>query len=207
MKFNNLNNLFEYWKKKQSNDNKWEKTFPKKYENGNPIIPTEDFKNSFCVDGFLSDEFNHVLFILKESNTGGASELNDTFWFKGCLDGKITGNGAKRWNLYCNSLKKYLEICEIGENILYTQCAYMNLNKRGGYGKCDDKQLKNYVEEYKECIKNQIEIFNPEHIICCGAGVVYDLVKYVIEEDMPNVKIYDCYHLCCSKRVLKRKNF
>ena len=206
MKYNNLDELFNAWKEEQNNESNesCEKTFPKKYEKGTPIIPTEEFKESFCVDGFLSDKFNGVLFILKESNVDGTPELNGTFWFKGCLDGKISGKDANRWNLYRNSMEKYLEICRIGENIDYKQCAYMNLNKRGGYGKCNDEQLTNYVEEYKDYIKNQIKIFNPKHIICCGAGTVYDLVSKLIKNEMPEVKIYDCYHLCCSRRVLKR---
>ena len=195
-----LNELFKEWKKEQGNEpnDSCEKTFPK---NANGQIPNiEEYKSSFCVDGFLSDKFNGVLFVLKESNTEGNPELNDTFWFKDC-------QGAKRWKLYRNSMIIYLEKC-VGKGLKYQECAYMNLNKRGGYGKCNDEQLTNYVnnEKYKQFILKQIEIINPKHIICCGSKTVYRLVLSIIKDTMPSVEVYDCYHLSCSKRVYTQNN-
>lgn len=200
MNFKNLDELFNAWKKAHSDEpeSSCAKTFPKNEEGISPDI--NKFKGSFCKDGYLTDKehFNGVLFILKESNTAGRAEVNNTFWFRDC-------EGAKRWNLYRNSMVAYLKNY-IGEDIDYRECAYMSFNKRGGYGSCNDKQLTGYVEKYHSFIKNQIEIIKPRYIICCGAGIVFDLVLPIVEGALPNVTIYDCYHLCCTKRICKRTN-
>lgn len=45
----------------------------------------------------------------------------------------------------------------------------MNINKRGGSSSTDFKELNKYAEKYKEFIKREIEIINPDYIICCGS--------------------------------------
>ena len=41
----------------------------------------------------------------------------------------------------------------------------MNLNKRGGSQKINRKIFENYVNEYKEEIKEEIQILQPDYII------------------------------------------
>ena len=190
-----LTALFDLWKNAHENEDNEScgSTFPK---NLNNMPKFEDYKKSFCIDGYLSDKFNGILFILKESNTEGIAETEDTFWFKDCKN-------AKRWNLYHNSMVTYLEMF-FGEKANYRECAYMNLNKRGGFGKCDDLQLKNYVDKYPDFIKKQIEIIKPKHIICCGSKTVFDLVLPIVKDSMTDITLYDCYHLCCPKRKRTR---
>ena len=48
------------------------------------------------------------------------------------------------------------------------QVAFMNLNKRGGSQKVNKKVLNDYVEEYKNEIKEEIEILQPDYIIWCA---------------------------------------
>ena len=203
MEFSSLNELFEAWKNAQINEIEWENTFPKKYENGQPIIPPEEFKGSFCVDGFLSDKFNGVLFILKESNTCSdepKGEYEDTFWFKENTEKEISGEKIddSYWNRYHRNMEWYLRNA-FGGDINYYECAYMNLNKRGGYGKCDDMQLSNYINSYGDLIEEQIRIINPKCIFCCGQGKisVYELVRSITKECVPDAKIYNCRHLSC----------
>lgn len=185
MEFSSLNELFEAWKNAQINEIEWENTFPKKYENGQPIIPPEEFKGSFCVDGFLSDKFNGVLFILKESNTDG--EYKGTFWFKDC-------ENQKGWKKYKNALEFYLKKLSLNDES-YKNCAYMNLNKRGGYGRCDENQLGEYVKKYKHFIANEIEIIKPTYIVCCGANIIFELIKEIITEyKIKGITLYDGYH-------------
>ena len=76
--------LFKEWKNRHENetDAYCRTTFPKK---DNKIPTIETFRNSFSADGFLSDKFNDVLLILKESNTckdKPEGEYKDMFWFK-----------------------------------------------------------------------------------------------------------------------------
>ena len=49
------------------------------------------------------------------------------------------------------------------------QVAFMNLNKRGGSQKVNEKVLNDYVEEYKNEIKEEIEIFAARlYYLVCG---------------------------------------
>ena len=195
-----FNELFEAWKEEQNNESNesCEKTFPK---NDGQIPTIETFRNSFSADGFLSDKFNGVLFILKESNTckdKPEGEYNDTFWFKENTKKEISGEKTDgSWNRYHTNMKWYLQ--EIfGEKTNYYECAYMNLNKRGGYGECDDIQLSNYINKYRDLIKEQIKIINPKYVFCCGQGKissVYELVHSIIKECVPDSQIYNCRHL------------
>lgn len=195
-----FNELFKKWKKKQEDetDASCKTTFPKK----DGKIPTiETFRNSFSADGFLSDKFNGVLFILKESNTcrdEPEGEYADAFWFKENTEKQIRGEKVddSYWNKYHRNMEWYLRNV-LGEDINYYECSYINLNKRGGYGVCDDIQLSNYINGYSDLIKEQIKIINPKYIFCCGQGKisVYKLVHSIINECAPNAKIYNCRHL------------
>lgn len=67
-------------------------------------------------------------------------------------------------------------------NEIKKQIAFMNINKRGGSSSTDFKELNKYAEKYKEFIKREIEIINPDYIICCGSywqiiDHVYDYFK------------------------------
>ena len=49
------------------------------------------------------------------------------------------------------------------------QVAFMNLNKRGGSQKVNEKVLNDYVEEYKNEIKEEIEILRTRlYYLVCG---------------------------------------
>ena len=203
-----FDDLFKKWKKRQEEetDASCAKTFPKK-DGQSP--QEEKFKTSFSPDGFLSDNFNRVLFILKESNTcrdEPKGEYEDTFWFKENADKEQKGQDVDSyWNKYHINMKWYLkEIFADTKN--YYECAYMNLNKRGGYGECDFAQLSNYVTYYQDLIKQQIKIIKPTHIFCCGSNEVRKLVEPIINDivndskESINITLYDCYHLSLQNR-------
>lgn len=209
MEFKTLNDLFAQWKQAHANESDFscKSTFPKK--DGVQIPAFKSFKSSFCMDGFLSDEFNGILFILKESDTGGCAQLDDFFWFKACADKEHNGEHFQNsyWQKYRRNMEWYIENA-VGKNMDFRQCAYMNLNKRGGYGKCDDKQLCAYVEEYKSFIENQIKLINPQYIFCCGVdGVsVYDIVLPIVKDSACEATIFKCRHLCFwGKRYIYNK--
>ena len=203
MNFKTLDELFKAWKTAHCDepDKSCAETFPRKYENNEIISPPKEFKNSFCLDGYLSDEksFNKILFILKESNTEGNPQTKDFFWFKQCLDKELNGETLSDtyWKRYRDNMIWYLDN-GVGNDVDYSKCAYMNLNKRGGYGKCDNVQLSNYVKEYRSFIEDQIRIINPTHIFCCGVdGIsVCDLVSPIIKASETNATIFKCRHLC-----------
>jgi hypothetical protein len=180
-----LDELFKLWDYEQKNESpeSCQKTFP--YKKDEPPLVSE-FKESFCPDGYLSDSFNGVLIICRESNVSSnkpMGEFNNVF---AMADPKI------RTTNYDNFIKKALNFLAKNEGFNGTtekdQCAYMNLNKRGGYGKTDMSRLKNYVKAYEDFIKKEIELLNPDFVVCGGT---YDCVKDLLPN---NVIVLDCWH-------------
>lgn len=59
------------------------------------------------------------------------------------------------------------------------ECAYININKRGGDSTCDMNRLKTYAETYRDFIVKEVEIINPEIVIFLGKldNSIYEIVK------------------------------
>ena len=167
-----LQELFEAWKNKQKNeepDSPNASTFPE------GIIEAQNFKESFCVDGFTSAKGrecpyivheNRPLFILKEANVTDRNEKNvikengHGFWF----NDKPEERGKYKKILIC------LDVLKVSKDQPF---GYMNLNKRGGFGRTYQSRLSNYVIKYREFIRQQIAIMKPSVIICCGCYDVF----------------------------------
>lgn len=167
-KIEELNNLFEQWKKEQKKESYNADTIPVKRID----------KSSFCFDGFVfGEKSNTVLYILDESNLQEKSkESNDFFWLKGAY--KIKNNINK------NPIPRRIELMqEIIKNkfndISLQDISYMNINKRGGFEACNDKILLNYYNKYKGFIFEEIKILDPKIIVSCtGNDKIYsDLVN------------------------------
>lgn len=47
-------------------------------------------------------------------------------------------------------------------------CAYLNLNKRGGYRDCDSRRLIGYVRYYQAYLLREIELLQPEYVVMMG---------------------------------------
>lgn len=193
-----LDELFKLWKQAHKGEENFFKTFPKCSCCGG--VPNENFKESFCKDGITSLNGNvnkdktitedvKVLFVLKESNCGG-HKVNDKFWFDENTEGDETR-------------KKYAEkLASVFENIRKSvdfeyKFGYMNLNKRGGYGSTNRKQLEAYTLEYYTFIKKEIEILSPDYIIFCGCFDAF--VKACKEKDN------QCLHKWNRKNPQKQK--
>jgi len=206
----NLCDLFILWRKAHivEEEDSYEKTVPKDKKNkdkDNKYKKPKDlnkFKESFCKDGFLIDSHNKradILFVLKESvtidkKTGTEGEYRDTFWLKcyikqGCPERDATAKKYLSW------VKRK---CKLNGVDRLDNIAYINLNKRGGFGLTHHPSLNKYVEKYKKFIKKQIEIINPK-IIICGATKGY--VSNVLEDSeyLNTVKIIDSYHPSCNR--------
>ena len=169
------------------------------------LSPSEEFKHSFCADGFLAKDGKAgvpVLFICRESNISSCikedhekrtteivgnigQEKGDEplFWLREVVNCKAEGhyfeNGAEpstpektAQTKYYNCLKKLL--CDlnkqglIDENVEPSNCAYLNINKRGGFSSCDQSKLAVYAERYHLFIQKEISIIHPKHIVVCG---------------------------------------
>lgn len=69
-----------------------------------------------------------------------------------------------------------------------SQVAFMNINKRGGNSTTDINYLKNYFFRYKDNIKREIEIINPDIIVWCVD------FEFDMEKEFPHIKVINMYH-------------
>lgn len=193
-----LEQLFINWKKKQAENHVQEdaikcdpdkSTFPDlAASKGAATGYWSDFYTSFCYDGFLKPpaaEEKTILFICREANLTSKKihhkalmpEKTCCFWMSDEFERNYqrwlkTGSGDKYVKFVCTVAKKYGGVEHVG-------LAYMNLNKRGGFGSCNMTRVGHYTEMYQSQIRQEIEIIDPDIIICGGT---YDtVVKYFPE--------------------------
>lgn len=67
---------------------------------------------------------------------------------------------------YFNCLSQVLKYLKVDTEL--SNCAYLNINKRGGFAICDQSRLAVYAERYQMFIQKEIRIIQPEHIVICG---------------------------------------
>lgn len=130
---------------------------------------------------------------IKEGSKKGTKEIvgnigqekgdEPLFWLREVVNCKAEGryfeNGAEpstpektAQTKYYNCLKKLL--CDlnkqglIDENVEPSNCAYLNINKRGGFSSCDQSKLAVYAERYQLFIQREIELIKPKTIVVCG---------------------------------------
>ena len=148
-----LEELFLSWKQAQKLESEiscLENTFPK---SGDDVQGDELFQGSFTPDGFLGETERcraHVLFVAKESHlldngTDGSRTEDETAGNHGV---KSESDSWKTWSL--------------------ADCAYLNLNKRGGYRDCDSRRLIGYVRYYQAYLQREIELLQPEYVVLMG---------------------------------------
>lgn len=157
-------------------------------------------RESFSDDGYLGlkEEFckgSKVLFVLREANCGEKKE-ESYFWFRddivngkpdnsnGILARRILKIYAHIWGKENNATSNKINIQDL------RAAAYMNLNKRGGKNVVDHRYLKYYVWMYQEFIRKEIELINPEIIICGGT---YELLKSIVDQET-EAKMIDLKH-------------
>ena len=200
MKYNNLDDifyledLFIVWQAEQAKE--------KEYKNDKVDI------RSFSRDGFVDEKMwvysflneKRVLYIAREANATGQRLVDNGI--KSVADAMQSIRDDYLKDEESSRKKRIFQRIIAIQNIIkarldgnikneYTysdfneikkQIAFMNINKRGGSSSTDFKQLNKYAEKYKEFIKREIEIINPDYIICCGSywqiiDHVYDYFK------------------------------
>jgi hypothetical protein len=175
-------------------------------------------QDSFVEDGFI-DEGNYlnapckILFVLKEANileerksSEEAQNRSQVEWYKQFIYYGGKDNKSKqleklaRIAYYIFETKKNKE--DINQNVYLlpdeerykkalSQIAFINLNKRGGDN--TEKKVKAYTGKYRRFISKQIEILNPDYIICLGTGLKNLLINYDIV-NQNNVYMFELWH-------------
>lgn len=176
-----LQRLFELWKEAHSVEEKWKDTC---------VFSDERAKANFTEDGRLGQaETGGVLFICKESNVERDTSFGKfgkkEFWMRKevLLSQEDTdpkwqrsdANIKRSRTCYYNCLSETLHILsERGYHVpkQLQDCAYINLNKRGGKAVCNQKKLAKYISQYKAFIQREIELLQ------CDTAVLYSASSY-----------------------------
>lgn len=168
-----------------------ESTFPDldcvKDKDGNTKVNDYEkkFYKSFCYDGFLTDRQEGkktIFFICREANITDEKHIRnhelypETLREENCPHDfymrRMFSDWKKDHRIQEKSADRYVEwirrrIVEYG-GYDKVNLAYMNLNKRGGFGKCNMTRVRHYVSRYLNFIQKEIELISPDIIICGG---------------------------------------
>lgn len=209
---NSIEELFNKWKAKQSGENEycW-------HDSGIS-------KESFTKDGIVCEEIwdelknnkkKRVLYLLREANGNSSKEINNAilvddgrFWFQDCVNDEKNNLGKSIFKRIVEMQKVINEYENKPRAEVLKEVAYMNINKRGGHSYVDWKILNNYAKEYSAFIKREIELINPDVIVCCGTyWTLIDQIcgKYEAEEweEDKNYE-YQNLEIRCEDKELKK---
>jgi len=151
----------------------------------NSLNATED---EFAKDGVADEElFNNakykILFLAKETN-GTNKDWDTRRYLREGVFYKSTGkpisktfNNIYRWvNLFLNDINDYKDFKKVPKNKemrikIFSQIGMMNLKKVTGTHTTNNDELKEFIDDNKKFINEQITLYKPDIIICCGKGV------------------------------------
>lgn len=159
--------LFEQWKK--------ERNYPYFIEDG-----------LFCEETW-NEQSIKILYVLKEADWENAdldlrefllSETSPTYW--------KTWNNITRWTQAIRNGGEYPEyISRKDKTACLKTITAINIKKVGGGPQSTDEEIRQYGERDSKFIKRQIELYQPDIIICCGRGNGKNadiLYNYVFDE-------------------------
>lgn len=161
-----LEKLFEKWREDHKNDILYEYDTPG--VNGK-FIPKENFiSDGFCI--YETFKENTVLYICKESHAYNYNSNLDELKNEEYLYLKKNFNNNKN-PIFARRIKmmqkEFVDLLGKSEEDI----SFMNINKRGGFLNTDMAILNIYAMQFSNNIVKEIEIINPEIIVCCGKGI------------------------------------
>ena len=81
----------------------------------------------------------------------------------------------------------------------------MNINKKGGFAKCDWNNLLDYYNKYRNYILREIEIINPKIIVICFKNKKTKQIRDDLKKNVNCKYIIDMYHP--SYQFISNKNY
>lgn len=121
---------------------------------------------------YLSSKYK-ILYVMKEVNGGKDWDLREFLYQGGRSQ---TWDNVARWTQGILNLDKDYSWEELSENnekrreIYLKKIGSINLKKTGGGYTSVDKEISKAARENREILKNQVNIYNPDIIICCGTA-------------------------------------
>ena len=163
---------------------------------------------SFIEDGvFNEDEWNKqaikILYVLKEANWADGngdlcqillSEKSSNYW--------RTWNNIVRWTQAIRHGGEYQKrVTKADKTECLKTIAALNIKKVGGNAVADNDEIRKYGECDASFINQQIELYQPDFIVCCGRGtgknaaILHDCVLTTVSEWKERIETYS-YFLC-----------
>ena len=170
--------LFDHWKKAHAE------------EENTDYVAFNIPKDMFLPDGIIDENkyrgsTTKILFIAKEANWYTEEQvtanevIRPMFWHREVAFGNVPKTlFSHRLSLLANAIVSgnYAEANK--EHTILQAISVMNLNKRGGFSYCIWDTLNRYVMTYQDFIRKEIELIDPDLIVCCGSDVKWMLDEY-----------------------------
>ena len=173
----------------------------------------DGYGNKFIKDGVPCPELFEkakykITFVLKESNDfdKDGSEFNKDMriWIDeyGADKQGYTWNNITRWAqaILDEDCEAYPHYVQTKDRFLWLKrISFMNLKKLSGGASSNSYDIEDYAKKDCKEIYEQLKIYQPDIIICCGINLVGDsLHNYVFKyEDKWNHRYKDKYQDCC----------
>ena len=146
----------------------------------------------------IADDLRQRAFL----NTGYRGYKNMTYWLYGILKTIETGCAPDYTFSDAEASKLFDE----------TPVAYVNCKKQAGGSSCSYSTLLNYIERDKEYLIKEIEILDPDIIMCCAytestLNPIFDFVKENIFTDLIKVNDWIYYSEKTNKVVIEAYHF
>ena len=200
-----IENLFAQWQAQQVKE---------PYEEYKDYGEEKIAKDSFTYDGVIDlpeyvKQDTKYLFISKESNIENNEAKppyrsdGDNFWLRDvCFQKQEPSIFSNRLAMFANAIYS-LDFESVNKcHDVLNKVAFMNLNKRGGLSESRRETIPGsesrretipgYTKKYAGYIKREIDMIEPDIIICCGSGL-----KHLLEEigvSSPKYTIIEVYH-------------
>ena len=132
--------------------------------------------NDFIKDGvFCEEEYVKqplkILYVLKEANWNGSVNLCEWILSEPKSGYWRTWNNIARWTKALIEGGEYPQyVSKTDKSYWVKKIAFLNLKKVGGGAKANKDEISEYAIRDKKFIKEQILLYNPDVIICCGRG-------------------------------------
>lgn len=180
-----LGELFDIWKQKSPSE---ELTYTDAHSEHRLVINHKN--NGFIADGLISPEDwnsqkRKILFVLKEAYCDRATE------YKLCEKLRKDGPWGSVWNRcaewsygitessVASPIPAYPDLNREQANECLRRVAVLNLKKSDGWSASSLSEIEKYAEYDRDEIKKEIEIINPDIVVC---GYVFSILQNCVYE-------------------------
>ena len=210
-----LNKLFKEWKKKSKENGYNRFCFDGLMYKGEIYDEKWNLRRQGNENELWHDAPKRVLFLCKDPNIGADFDVEDfrernchkkgenikalfykniAYWLYGLLNVDKNGIAPKFETLTDEIITDFFD---------KTPFAYVNCKKEAGIGKVSNTELQDHIDLYKDFIKQEIEILNPDIIVCGGgSSIIKNFVKEKIYTDIEKTNNWIYYSKKNNKVVI-----